>query len=32
MEEFGFAVLHDETSIDKDFEHNIIATEEKGRE
>ena len=29
MEEFGFAVLYDETSIDEDFEHNIIATKEK---
>jgi len=32
MEEFGFAVLYDETSIDEDFGHNIIATEKKGRE
>jgi len=31
MEEFGFAVLHDEASIDEDFGHNIVATEKKGR-
>jgi len=31
MEEFSFAVLHDEASIDEDFGHNIVATEKKGR-
>jgi len=31
MEEFSFAVLHDKASIDKDFGHNIVATEKKGR-
>jgi len=31
VEELGFAVLHNKTSINKDFEHNIIATEKKGR-
>jgi len=31
MEELGFAVLHDETSVDEDFGHNIVATEKKER-
>jgi len=31
VEEFGFAVLHNETSIEEDFRHNIVATEKKGR-
>jgi len=31
MEEFSFAVLHDEASIDEDFGHNIVTTEKKGR-
>jgi len=31
VEELSFAVLHDEVSINEDFEHNIIATEKKGR-
>ena len=31
MEEFSFAVLHDEASINEDFGYNIIATEEKER-
>jgi len=31
VEELGFAVLHNEASIDEDFGHNIVATEKKGR-
>jgi len=31
VEELGFAVLHNEASIDKDFGHNIVATEKKKR-
>jgi len=31
VEELGFAVLHNEASVDEDFGHNIIATEKKGR-
>jgi len=32
MEEFGFAMFHDEASIDEGFGYNIVATEKKGRE
>jgi len=31
MEELSFTVLHDEASIDEDFEHDIVAIEKKGR-
>jgi len=31
MEEFSFAVLHDEAIIDDDFGHNIVAIEKKER-
>jgi len=31
VEELGFAVLYNEASINEDFEHNIVATEKKGR-
>jgi len=31
VEEFGFAVLHNEASIDEDFGYNIVATKKKGR-
>jgi len=31
VEELGFAVLHNEASVDKNFGHNIIATEKKGK-
>jgi len=27
MEEFSFVVFHDETSIEEDFRHDIVATE-----
>jgi len=31
VEEFSFAVLHNEASIEEDFRHNIVVTEKKGR-
>jgi len=31
MEEFSFAMFHDEASINENFGHNIVATEKKGR-
>ena len=29
VEEFGFAVLYDEASIEKNFGHNVVATKKK---
>ena len=31
MKELGFAMLHNEASIDEDFGHNIVAIEKKER-
>jgi len=31
VEELSFAVLYNEASINKDFGHNIVATEKKGK-
>ena len=31
MKELGFAMLHNEASIDEDFGHNVVAIEKKER-